>query len=120
MDGINLFFGALLGANLGTLGDLKLVAYVQLMAVLVGTVMALRIFSTAENRKLAVMLLGVYMVALAVLVAVPGFQPSGMRETDLHRLVATLTVWVAMVVMLEIFAARLARRQTTVAIDDAG
>jgi uncharacterized membrane protein YoaK (UPF0700 family) len=111
VDGINLFFGALLGANLGTLDGLKLVTYVQLMVVLVGTVMALRMISTSENRGAAFVLLGVYLLALIAMVAMPQFQPAGLPQDDLHRLVATLVVWVAMVVMLELISARKLRRE---------
>ena len=67
MDGLNLFFGALLGANLGTLEGLKLVSYVQLATLLAGTVMALRIVSTAERRGRAVIVLAVWMSFVLIL-----------------------------------------------------
>ena len=104
MDGLNLFFGALLGANLGTITGLKLVTYVQLIVLLVSTVMALRIFSLSEKRSFAAIMLGVYVAALVALVSLPGLQPRGLANADLNRLVATLIIWIAMVVMLEIFS----------------
>jgi uncharacterized membrane protein YccC len=111
MDGINLFFGALLGANLGTLEGLKLVTYVQLVVVLVGTVMALRMISTSEHNGKAFVLLALYLCALLVMALVPGFQPPGLSSEHLNRLIATLIIWVVMVMMLETISARLARRE---------
>ncbi len=104
MDGLNLFFGALLGANLGTITGLKLVTYVQLIVLLVSTVMALRIFAMSEKRLLAGVMLAAYVAALVTLAVVPGVQPSGLASADLNRLVATLIIWIAMVVLLEIFS----------------
>ena len=106
LDGLNLFFGALLGANLGTLHELRLVTYIQLIVVLVGTVMALRMVSTSENRTREFLLLGCYLMALIALVVVPGLQPTGMSNGDLNRLVATLIIWVVMVLLLEVLPRR--------------
>src|SRR5687768_4800048 len=50
IDGLNLFFGALLGANLGTLGGLKLVNYMQMIAILAAMVIALRVLSASAKR----------------------------------------------------------------------
>lgn len=46
IDGLNLFFGALLGANLGTLDHIRLVEYVQLIVLLAGTVVTVRMVSS--------------------------------------------------------------------------
>ena len=51
IDGLNLFFGALLGANLGTIQNLKLSSYLIIVALLAGTVMALRMVSTGEAQR---------------------------------------------------------------------
>ena len=106
MDGLNLFFGALLGANLGTITGLKLVTYVQLIVLLVSTVMALRIFSLSEKHLFGGAMLGAYVAALVALASVPGLQPRGLPTADLNRLVATLIIWIVMVVLLEIFSRR--------------
>jgi hypothetical protein len=102
IDGLNLFFGALLGANLGTLAGLRLVDYLQLTALLAGTVMALRMISTAEKRGPMFVVLGIYAALLVALVALPGMKPKGMGVEDLHRLVATLAVWLVFVLGLEL------------------
>ena len=104
IDGLNLFFGALLGANLGTLDGLKLVTYVQLVTLLAGTVMALRVACTAEKRAPALAVLALYVALLIALVKLPGLQPAGLATEDLHRLAATLALWVTFVIVLEVAA----------------
>ncbi len=117
MDGLNLFFGALLGANLGTITGLKLVTYVQLIVLLVSTVMALRIFAMSEKRLFGGVMLGLYAAALVALASLPGLQPRGLDTADLNRLVATLIVWIVMVVMLEIISRQKAE-QAAPAVED--
>ena len=102
IDGLNLFFGALLGANLGTLDRLRLVDYVQLAILLAGTVMAVRMVSTSERRGLMVGVLSVYVLLLVCLVVIPGARPDNMAVDDLHRLVATLAVWVIFILGIEL------------------
>jgi uncharacterized membrane protein len=102
IDGLNLFFGALLGANLGTLDRLRLVEYVQLAVLLAGTVMAVRMVSTSDRRGLTLAVLGIYVLLLAGLVLLPGAKPDNMAVDDLHRLVATLAVWVIFILGLEL------------------
>ncbi|HYJ28977.1 MAG TPA: hypothetical protein VEW25_01385 [Allosphingosinicella sp.] len=110
LDGLNLFFGALLGANLGTLEGLKLISYVQLVTLLACTVMALRIFSTSENRLFAVLLLAFYGALVAAVATVPELAPRGMERDDLSKLIATLLVWVLFVLILELVTSRMERR----------
>ena len=102
IDGLNLFFGALLGANLGTLDRLRLVEYVPLAILLAGTVMAVRMVSTSERRGVVLGVLGVYALLLVCLVALPGAKPDNMAVDDLHRLVATLAVWVIFILGIEL------------------
>ena len=102
IDGLNLFFGALLGANLGTLDRLRLVDYVQLAILLAGTVMAVRMVSTSEQRGLMLGVLSVYALLLVCLVLIPGAKPDAMALDDLHRLVATLAVWVIFILGIEL------------------
>jgi hypothetical protein len=60
VDGIGLFFGALLGTNLGSIGDLSKGEYAILIVLLAGTVMSLRIFSTTDRRWHGYLLLSMY------------------------------------------------------------
>jgi hypothetical protein len=62
IDGLNLFFGALLGANLGTLEQLPLTDYVKLIVLLAFTVVGLRMISTSERRLYALLTLGIYVI----------------------------------------------------------
>jgi hypothetical protein len=120
LDGLNLFFGALLGANLGTLEGLKLISYVQLVTLLACTVMALRIFSTSENRLFAVLLLAFYGGLVAAVATVPELAPRGMERDDLNKLIATLLVWVLFVLILELVASRIERRSSEAVSGDVG
>jgi hypothetical protein len=99
IDGLNLFFGALLGANLGTMQTLELRDYISLVILLAGTVMVLRMLSTSERRTYAYVLVGIYVVIFAaVLLFLP---PKGMSPGDLHRLAATLGIWMVCIVGAE-------------------
>ena len=103
VDGVNLFFGALLGANLGTLDGLRLLEYVQLIAILVGMVMALRILSTSERRRDAlIVLLPPLLLLGAMFLAAKDGAPTGIKPDDLHRLAATMAIWVLFVLALEL------------------
>jgi hypothetical protein len=101
IDGLNLFFGALLGANLGTLDRMPLGEYVKLIFLLAGTVMALRMISTSERRGYMAVVILIYGLLIAGMATLPPLQPKGMNIDDLHRLVATLGIWVAFVLASE-------------------
>lgn len=101
LDGLNLFFGALLGANLGTLEKLPLHEYVKLIILLSGTVMVIRMVSTSKDRPRMIRLVGLYALLLGALLLVPKLHPKGMGIDDLHRLLATLAVWLASVLLVE-------------------
>ena len=103
VDGINLFFGALLGANLGTVGAMPLSDYVQLIALLAGLVMAIRMAAVSERRRYAYATL-VFLVAifLAILL-IPATRPTGLDPVDVNRLVATILIWVAATALVEFY-----------------
>lgn len=101
IDGINLFFGALLGANLGTLGSLSLRDYITFILFLAGTVMALRMISTSERRGFAIGFVAFYAVFILAMWNLPALQPRGLPEADLHKTLATLAIWIGTVVLQE-------------------
>jgi hypothetical protein len=101
IDGLNLFFGALLGANLGTLEGLGLEDYVKLIVLLAGTVMTLRMVSVSERRRMVLATLAFYAVLLWAVFTVPDLQPEGLALNDLHKLVATIAIWVGAVLLIE-------------------
>ena len=103
IDGLNLFFGALLGANLGTLDELDMEDYVKFTILLAGTVMALRMVSTSERRVYAIATAGLYAGLIFAILLIPSIQPSGLAEKDLHRLLATLGIWLGSVLLMELW-----------------
>jgi len=106
IDGLNLFFGALLGANLGSMQHMALYDYGQLIVLLAGTVMVLRMLSTSERRIYMFVTLAFYVAIIAAILLVPKLQPKGMPLDDLHRLVVTLGIWVVFVLAAELSPVR--------------
>ena len=110
VDGLNLFFGALLGANLGSMQHMALYDYGQLIVLLAGTVMVLRMLSTSERRTYMLVTLAFYVAIIAAILFVPKLQPKGLPLDDLHRLVVTLAIWVVFVLAAELSPVREAER----------
>ena len=101
IDGVSLFFGALLGANLGTVEQLPLGDYVQLIMILAGTVVTLRVVSTSERRGYALATLALYVFLVTLYLAVPRVRPEGLSADAAARMGATLAVWILLVLTLE-------------------
>lgn len=101
VDGLNLFFGALLGANLGTLDTLPLQEYAKLIAVLAFAVVTIRLVATSERKWYPLSGLAVYAVWLAMMVRIPSTRPEGMDNGDFMRLVTTLAIWIAAALVIE-------------------
>jgi hypothetical protein len=101
IDGINLFFGALLGANLGAIEQMPLRYYFQMIILLVGTVMALRMLSTSDRLGYKLMTLGTYVVLVPAFLFLPALHPEGLSEDATARLGITLAVWVGSVLLME-------------------
>lgn len=102
IDGLNLFFGALLGANLGTVSGMHLFDYTKLIFLLSGTVMVIRMLSTSERRGYMLLNVALYTVLIGAFLLFPPLQPKGMAIEDLHRLAVTLGIWVAFVLISEL------------------
>ncbi|MGZ8999207.1 MAG: hypothetical protein ACXW2T_10175 [Allosphingosinicella sp.] len=102
LDGINLFFGALLGANLGSLDGISLTGYALVVLVLAGTVMALRGFAESERRILAASMLGAYVLGVSLLLY-RGTPLEGLAVEDRWRLAITLAIWISSVVMTVLY-----------------
>jgi hypothetical protein len=110
LDGINLFFGALLGANLGSLDGVSLLGYSLVVILLAGTVMALRIFCESERRAYAAFLLGIYVVTVGLLLY-RGTALRGLPTDDRWRLGITLAIWVMTVIMTVYFPMSAAQKE---------
>jgi hypothetical protein len=106
LDGLNLFFGALLGANLGTVERIPLFDYVKLVILLAGTVMTIRIISTSKQRRYAFGLAALYAVLIASMFFSEDLRPEGMTPEEVNRLLATLAIWMVFVLAVELTPAR--------------
>jgi hypothetical protein len=93
LDGVNLFFGALIGANFGSLSGVGLVHYSLLVVLLAGAVITLRVFTTSERRGYAFMLLGTYILAVSHFLFWPPRGLDDLAEVDRHRLAVTMAIW---------------------------
>ncbi len=101
IDGINLFFGALLGANLGMIDRLPLRDYAMMIIILAGTVVTLRMVSTSERRAYALMTLLVYIFLVSLYLFLPALRAKGLSDDATARLGVTLAIWVGAVLFLE-------------------
>ena len=106
IDGLNLFFGALLGANLGTIQGMGLFDYFKIIVLLAGTVMVIRMLSTSERRVYMLVNVALYVVLIGGFLLVPTFQPKGVAAVDLQRIAVTLAVWVTLVLAVELIPMR--------------
>lgn len=98
----SMFFGALLGANLGTLSDLPVSDYVSVIALLIGWVMALQLVSVARSRIYAGVTLSIYGATLLAAYAMGQLRPAGLSEADFAKLAATLAMWLVLVAIVEL------------------
>lgn len=80
--------------------------YVQLIIILAGTVVTLRLVSTSDRRGYALATLGLYVFLVAVYLAVPPLRPEGLSPDAAARMGATLAVWVLLVLTLEYWPVR--------------
>lgn len=106
IDGLNLFFGALLGANLGTIQGMTLPYYIELIFLLAAVVMTVRMLSTSPRRLYMLSSILLYVVIGAAFLLWKPLQPKGVAVADLQRLATTLGIWVLLVLAAEISPVR--------------
>lgn len=102
IDGLNLFFGALIGANLGTTQGMPPFYYVELILLLAGAVITLRMLSTSPRRTYMLISLATYAIFGGLFLLWPPLQPKGVASGDLERLAITFAVWIALVLAAEL------------------
>ena len=97
--GINLFFSALLGANLGAMNSIPLSEYFQMVLILAGAVTA--VLTLAVSKRPVIMWTTglLLLLILAPFVLVDDFGPNRIAG-ELDRLAVTLAVWVVMLLMV--------------------
>ena len=106
IDGLNLFFGALLGANLGSIQGMTLPYYVELIFLLAAVVMTVRMLSTSPRRTYMLISIPLYVVIGAAFLLWKPFQPKGVAPADLQRIATTLAIWLALVLFTELSPVR--------------
>lgn len=106
IDGLNLFFGALLGANLGSIQGMTLPYYVELIFLLAAVVMTVRMLSTSPRRTYMLVSIAFYVVIGAAFLLWKPFQPKGVAPADLQRIATTLAIWLALVLFTELSPVR--------------
>lgn len=89
---LNLFFGALLGANLGSYAELPLNAYIRVIVLITGAVAALQVALRSERRVYAWSTLACYAVLLGFSLR-PSFWPGDTRPPGYDKLLVTLAAW---------------------------
>jgi hypothetical protein len=101
IDGVSLFFGALLGTNLASLNGLSMGAFAMAILLLAGAVMSLRIFSTTERRWHGYLLLGLYTTIVLQALFFSSMSMS-IALADRQRLAIILGVWMVAVISAEL------------------
>lgn len=100
-SGTNLFFGALIGANLGTISDVPLIEYVFIITFLSLTAIILQIVVATGNilyaltQCIVVILLTLYAFYYEKLF-------SSLSTDEANQIIATIIVWVAMTTLTKI------------------
>ena len=99
ISGVNLFFSALLGANLGTLGDVPLDQYLQLTIILVGAVTAILTIAITRRRSMAIWS-GLAVALLIFVIAFVVGRRMGELADDFQKMAITLGVWLVMLLVV--------------------
>jgi hypothetical protein len=101
LAGVNLFFSALLGANLGALSNIPLSDYFRLVLLLVGAVTAILTIAVSRRRVTVISTATALAVVLATISLVPGAGGARLGD-DLDRMAVTLAVWLVMLMLVRL------------------
>lgn len=102
VNGLALFFGALLGANMGVLTDLPPSEYLKVILLLVGVVLWLQMLSAARSRRSSLRMLAALALPVGLLVLFPELRPQGLSARQSTNMVATLVVWLVCIGLIEL------------------
>ena len=103
INGLNLFFGALIGANLGSLENLALRDYTLIVTMVCVTVLYIQLAPVARQRWLYVAILVVYVGVLYLLLLAPaGLQVFKDRARPQPHLFVTICLWLLSVAYVEL------------------
>ena len=98
-DGVNLFFSALLGANVGVMNDMPLNDYFKMILLLTGAVTAVFTMAVSERRSVFWSTGLAFAIILLGLGVAPPVTSEESRQ-EFHRLVVTMGVWLGMLLLL--------------------
>jgi Na+-transporting NADH:ubiquinone oxidoreductase subunit NqrD len=98
---VNLFFGVLLGANLGSINSVPLFDYIKLVLLLGGSVMALFTIAVSTRWRTVTGLAITYALLLGLTIVDADMRPEGM-ESEMERIIATLGIWFLFVVLVRL------------------
>jgi hypothetical protein len=98
---VNLFFGVLLGANLGSINSVPLFDYIKLVLLLGGSVMALYTIAVSTRWRTVAGLIVTYALLLGLTIVDEDMRPQGM-EAEMERIIATLAIWFLFVVFVRV------------------
>ena len=101
LAGVNLFFGALLGAHLGTMGEVPIGDYIFLIMLLAGAVTGIFTVASSTRTRVIWLTLLIYVLVFAAILFFPEMQPPNM-ESEIQRIIAMLAVWLAAMVLLRL------------------
>jgi hypothetical protein len=99
--GVNLFFAALLGANLGNLSTVSLKEHIYLSILIAGAVSGLFVAAVSSRRTLSVAILMAYAILLGTLVVFPRTELTD-AGIQVHTIVTTLAVWTVFLLVMRL------------------
>jgi hypothetical protein len=99
--GVNLFFAALLGANLGSVGTVSLKEHIYLSILVAGAVSGLFMAAVSSRRSKSVGILVGYAILLGTLVVAPVSLLTNIT-TQFQTIVATLAVWTGFLLVMRL------------------
>ncbi len=103
VTGVNLFFGALIGANLGTLDTMNLYDYILIVAIVCLIVMYIQVAPVARRRWSYLMTLAGLTGLLYILLIDPlGQDMFSGRSRPTPHLFVTICLWLASVASIEL------------------
>ena len=95
LTGINLFFSALLGANLGGLSEVGLTDYAKYVILLAGAVTGVLTIGVAQRRSTVISTALAFAVVLGSIIVVPGIVGE-----DFRRMAVTLIIWLVLLLLV--------------------
>ncbi len=102
MVGVNLFFGALLGANLGATEKLPLAEYAQLVIMLCGVITSMFTIVASRRRLVVLVTSGLLVWILGAMIYLSDELVPAEAVADLHRMLVTLLIWVVFTVAIKL------------------